>query len=254
MKVFAVLGFLAFFVASLAVGVRLILLWKRTRQWPELLIGIGVLGIGPVGFGSMMVGMALLGSSAPPLAAQCAFAFGSLSACCGVVAQSVFAWRVYHPDSRVLLAGIVAIGLALAISLGLRGLQSGFVPSALPDTSTLAQSALQVGCLLWASCEALRYWRLMKKRERIGMADPVVGNRFLLWGIAAGAAGVGSGVGTVASLVLAVPSLQIPWVVFSSSLHGLTAAVAMSLAFMPPAGYLRWVRSQGAARSVVSAL
>ena len=35
-------GFLAFFVASLVVGIRLLLLWSRTRELPELLIGIGI--------------------------------------------------------------------------------------------------------------------------------------------------------------------------------------------------------------------
>ena len=36
-------GFLAFFVVALVVGVRLVHLWWRTRQLPELLIGLGVL-------------------------------------------------------------------------------------------------------------------------------------------------------------------------------------------------------------------
>ena len=42
MESFVWVGFVAFFVASLSVGVRLVLLWGRTRQLPELLIGIGV--------------------------------------------------------------------------------------------------------------------------------------------------------------------------------------------------------------------
>ena len=80
METFALLGFLTFFVASLAVGVRLVLLWRRTRQLPELLIGIGVLGIGPVGFGSMMVGVALLERAHAPALAGLAFGVGSVSA------------------------------------------------------------------------------------------------------------------------------------------------------------------------------
>jgi hypothetical protein len=48
---FVWVGFAAFFVASLTAGVRLVMLWRRTRELPELLIGIGVLGIGPVGYG-----------------------------------------------------------------------------------------------------------------------------------------------------------------------------------------------------------
>ena len=44
-------GFIAFFVVALVVGVRVLMLARRTRELPELLMGIGVLGIGPVGFG-----------------------------------------------------------------------------------------------------------------------------------------------------------------------------------------------------------
>ena len=54
----------------------------------------------------------------------------------------------------------------------------------------------QIGVLLWGSLEALSYWRRMQKRTAIGLADPAVTNRFLLWGIGAGAAGVGSLIGT----------------------------------------------------------
>ena len=50
------IGFGSFLLASLVVGVRLILLSHRTRQLPELLIGVGVLGIGPLGFGLSMIG------------------------------------------------------------------------------------------------------------------------------------------------------------------------------------------------------
>ena len=64
---FVGVGFLAFFIASSVVGVRLLLLWRRTRELPELLIGLGVLGIGPVGFGFITVGE-LCVAGAPGLA------------------------------------------------------------------------------------------------------------------------------------------------------------------------------------------
>ena len=96
--------------------------------------------------------------------------------------------------------------------------------------------------LLWGSAEALVYWRRMERRSQIGLADPAVTNRFLLWGIGAGAAGIGSAVGLSASIVMGQANVEIPWVIMSSSMHGLVAAIALSLAFVPPASYLRWVR------------
>jgi hypothetical protein len=67
MESFVWIGFVAFFIASLVVGIRLVALWVRDRNPHALLIGLGVLGIGPVGFGLATVAT-LLQSSRPGLA------------------------------------------------------------------------------------------------------------------------------------------------------------------------------------------
>ena len=77
-------GFIAFFLVSLTVGVRLLLLWRRTRQLPELLIGIGVLGIGPVGFGLQMAGAVRMQAGHDP---ELLFLLGYFAAGCGVIAS-----------------------------------------------------------------------------------------------------------------------------------------------------------------------
>jgi hypothetical protein len=233
-------GFLAFFIASLVVGVRLVLLWRRTRELPELLIGIGVLGIGPIGFSFLLIGSLALKSGNAE--AWIAFALGQLAVFVGVLAKSIFNWRVYHPKSSV-ARGVVALMALILVGLYIQlGWTRGFVLEATPGIESAIQSLLQTSALLWGAAESIRYWRLMRKRGRLGLADPVVTNRFLLWGIGAGAAGLGVAVGAVASHVLATPSLQIPWVIASSSAHGMVAAIAMSLAFVPPNAYLRWLR------------
>jgi hypothetical protein len=109
------------------------------------------------------------------------------------------------------------------------------------DFAYYGGSALMIGALLWGSFEALRYWGMMRRRVRIGLADPVVANRFLLWGIGAFAAGFGSLVGNVVQITTGVPSTEIPWVLASSSAHGFVAAVAMWLAFVPPVAYKRFI-------------
>jgi hypothetical protein len=70
-----------------------------------------------------------------------------------------------------------------------------------------------------------------------------------MWGIGAGAAGWGSFVGSAAQAVTGIPSLAMPWVTVSSSLHGLVAAVALSLAFMPPESYRRFIAARAQTRS-----
>ena len=81
------IGFLAFFVVSFVVGVRLLLLWRQTRQLPELLIGTGVLGIGPVGFGALMVGSAL--AAKQPTLSLVLIALGSATVYVGVSEAAV---------------------------------------------------------------------------------------------------------------------------------------------------------------------
>jgi hypothetical protein len=129
------------------------------------------------------------------------------------------------------------------------GIQTGFASINTVDAPYLGRTLITIACLFWGSVEALRYWRLMSRRTRLGLADPVVTNRFLLWGLGAGAAGVGTTVGIVAQWWTGLPPLEIPLVMLSSSLHGSVAAVAMWFAFLPPAAYLRRLTERSARQS-----
>lgn len=234
-------GFIAFFFVALAVGVRLIALWTRTRELPELLIGIGVLGIGPVGFGAVVAAGSLWETR--PALAEALSVVGVLAVMSGVFAKCVFNWRVYHPRSG-LVKGIVAlVGLTLAALFGYRLVAAGFGPRNPSNPEQLAQSGVQAACLLWGAAEAFRYWVMMRRRTRVGLADPVVANRFLCWGIGAGAAGLGTAIGTVASVITGAASMEMPWVVASSSAHGFVAAVAIFFAFLPPGWYVETLRA-----------
>jgi hypothetical protein len=237
-------GFLAFFVAALVVGVRLVLLARRTRRLPELCIGVGVLGIGPVGFGFYVFAQQL-GVTSPLHTVLTAT--GMLAVAAGVCCKFVFNWRVYNPSNRSLRMLVVAVVLAHVVTFAYQGLGPGFAAYNELTWSYYLRILLQIGALLWGSAEALRYWGVMRRRTRVGLADPVVTNRFLLWGIGAGAAGVGSLIGTAAQIVLSAPSYEVPWVLASSSAHGLVAALAMWLAFLPPAAWTRLIQRRAAA-------
>ena len=244
---FVWVGFAAFFVASLTAGLRLVMLWWRTRELPELLIGIGVLCIGPVGFG--LTTMAQLSRANSPELARWILGVALLATCMGAFAKCVFNWRVYHPRQPLVRWIVCAAGLLLAGCYATEFFTSGFRNQYLQSPANLGRSALLVGCLLWGSAEALVYWRKMRRRLRLGLADPVVTNRFFLWGIGAGAAGLGTAIGTIAQLITGLPPLQTPWITLSSSLHGLTAAVALWLAFVPNQAYLQFVEARARKRA-----
>ncbi len=235
-------GFIAFFVVALVVGVRVLLLARRTRELPELLMGIGVLGIGPVGFGLMVFARQFETTRPAVYTAMLAVALFAVS--CGAFAKFVFNWRVYHPDSQVARAIALLAGIGLFGSLVYAGLYHGFQAPDPLEPSSLFRSSLQIGCLLWGATESFAYWTKMRLRVRLGLADPVVSNRFLMWAIGAFAAGWGTAVGLVGQLVSGATTTDGGWVMVSSSLHGLVAAIAIALAFIPPAFYVRYIRSR----------
>jgi hypothetical protein len=227
------IGFGAFFVVALLVGVRLLLLWRETRQLPELLIGIGVLGIGPVGFAVTVLSQLLAASS--PVASTLCYALAQLAVSAGALAKLVFTWQVYHPHSRVARAAVLGGGLTLLgayVEMAWRGF-----PIEAPGLRHLPL----VAALLWGAVEALRYRERMRRRARLGLGDPVLENRFLVWGVGAAAAGIGSVFSMVAGLLDGVDALVDPGLLLLLSLHGLVAALCMWLAFLPPQVYLRYV-------------
>jgi hypothetical protein len=83
----------------------------------------------------------------------------------------------------------------------------------------------------WSVFESLHCCALMRRRARIGLADPMVARRFLLWGVAGGAA-LGIYLASMWSRV-AEPEMMGPWTVALTSVLGLVAAVGISLAFFP---------------------
>ena len=98
--------------------------------------------------------------------------------------------------------------------------------------------------------ECVRYGRQLDKRAEVGIAcDPVVRNRFRLWAAWTGALGISSwpivAFRIYAQSLLAqglVPREEMPWVIPAAALIMGTAliivAVALWLAFFPPASYV----------------
>ena len=239
------IGFVVFFLAASVVGFGLVAVGWRTRQLPELLIASGVLGIGTFGFAFTV--FALLVQSAHPDWSRLLWAIAFLAMSVGGVTTYVFTWVVFRRRSRLALALVVTTSAIFALGWIAELFTTGFVfdPDYSDNAAMQVTSWALIGALGWAAIESLHYWRLMRRRAALGMGDPVVSNRFLLWGLGIGAAGWGSLVAIMVPLVANVtatdPNLQL-----SSSLHGLVAAVAMWLAFLPPQRYLRWVGARPA--------
>jgi small-conductance mechanosensitive channel len=96
----------------------------------------------------------------------------------------------------------------------------------------------------WASYETLRQYGLARRRVRIGLSEPLVANRFLLWGI-----------GTLAALGIWLHSLwrelaqrsEVTEFYLVVTVLGSTCALSIWLAFFPPRAYRQWFETSAPA-------
>lgn len=236
MEILGLAGIVAFAGTSLIVGLRLVWLWRSTRQFPELAIGASFLLSGFVGLALSLTSTHATGL-APGLRMGLRLASVFLSNC-GYALMAAFVWRVFRQDSAVgrLGFGLALLGLAGGFALQLVQAQPGG-PSALRPGFWLN---LAVTSLLyaWVACESLAYWWRLRKRVRIGLASALVANRFLLWGIATGAVfflWIHMAVSLASSETMSLSGGQ--YLVIA--LLGFVCAGACWTAFLPPGFYRR---------------
>lgn len=181
MAVAALVGLSAFALASLFVGARLLVLSFRTQRLPERLIGLSLFSAG--GIGTVLVLLAdIVGGSRATLQNVAAIAIHL-----GVAALGIFTWRVFRPTfaGATLVATCVALLVLSRLADAVSGHYFGVDRS---DLSIAADYTARIVLYAWATFESLRHYALARRRVRIGLVEPLVANRFLLWGIGTGAA------------------------------------------------------------------
>jgi hypothetical protein len=231
------IGFGAFLAVSAGVGIRLLLLARRTRELPELAIGLNFVLAGALGYALLLAAESL--RLLPQPQAGWASLLGVTAISVGAVAIGVFSRRVFRPGGAA-----ATLGLALLIAWLALGVYGSWVlhvqGSAQGAGGWLGRWAPNLGMVAayaWSSYEPLRYHVLLRRRLRIGIGDPLIANRLLLWGIGTGAVTAVTAIHLVAQLR---GHNELPHsLVGPVSLLVLCAAVAEWLAFFPPAAYRR---------------
>jgi hypothetical protein len=232
MELVGLVGFSVFTLACWAVGIRLLWLGSQTRQIPELAIGGSFVFAGGISCVlSLLVDAGRAAGSASVagmLAAQnAALAFG-------VGLLAVFVWRTFRPTEPwgVALFGASILGLLVG-HLG-KELSVGFSVRE-PGAYDWIGMVARIVVYGWAAGEALREHLAARRRCAIGLADPLVANRFLLWGIGIAAVlviwlhnaySMATG-GDPRTAFLLIAGL------------GMLCAASLWLAFFPPAFYRR---------------
>ena len=246
-------------VLSLVVGLRL-LAKARRGGWPapELSLAIhflvsAFLATPPqiVVYGGMSD--ARLAVSEPVSRALLAFAV--LAMAIGSAAIYVFTWKTFRPEHGWARA-IVAAGCAcLALGYAIEALREGFAPVMFAGLGHWIGWAGRTGAMFGVAFESCRYWLMLRRRLRLGLADPVVTNRFLLWTIWA----VGSTLNYVADLA----SRSLYWLIYGTiqpvpeylavmvgptiivtMVLGVISAVTLFLTFFPSPAYRRWIETR----------
>ena len=220
------------------IGIRLVLLSRRNQARPELYVGLSVIFGGVLG-ASLEAGAIAVLRQTPGASIGASLVAGKLFGLVGLLMQGLFIRMVFRPDARW-ATGLVAAILLLPITALLGFLSSGTFSSGVISPGWFGVELVgRLAGSVWMVFEAVRYHGLMKKRLALGLADPVVTNRFALWAWA--------GVCSIAMLLTSVPpaflgpsekALLIPDLLLFS-VCGIASSLFYGLAFFPPVAYRR---------------
>lgn len=186
---FQALGMLVSAAVTLVIGVRLLRLARRTGELPEVLIGLAFTlqgGLTSACFLTLRLtgGGASLGAAALPVGL-----LAWLSMAVGALCVGRFTWCVFRtgPLGAALFALCLVPALASLVGIALfeREVLLGGPPGA--SAWWRLGIAARIAIYGWVSVEAWSYFGKMRRRRALGLADPLLTNRFALWGATAGA-------------------------------------------------------------------
>lgn len=253
-EIFQGIGGSIYMIVGTLVGLRLLVRGARGRLLPESLLGLSFVLAGTVGaplevMGDVLAQQAKEGRSAFALDAVGwagpLLSVGKAITIAGLSAYVVFVWRVFRSDA----------GWAVALAAALIGIQVvawlGFWHAGAFRSGENAgpwfwlELGARVAAPSWAIAEFSGYHERMRKRMRIGLADPLLVDRFRLWALAA-ACGLVMMCSSLPPKFLArdhwVLLSGLPVLVFAAS--GVVSSAAYWIACFPPTWYARRVRAQ----------
>jgi hypothetical protein len=223
--------------ALVTLGGRVLAQAMKRGALPDRLIG---LFFTPLGLGVPPALLAPQAAFVPPEWAAPAMAVGHLLLSLAFGSLYGFAWVCFGHRSawrKALALTSCAVLLLLWIALGVA---RHFEP---PGGAIIRITALvRFGALVWAFGESFSYYIQMRKRLKLGLIDPAVANRFLLWSgwtgsLLAALMIVIAARFLIPTLDLSVPTLVTRSLLLSLCTLGSSASVCLAMAFFPPRWY-----------------
>lgn len=242
----AMLPMITFGLVSTSVAVKLLLLARRTRQLPELAISLSILLLGTVGIPLTMVGR--MPGNFGTVRGTLLFAGGMLVVCIGLEMSYVFCWYVFRRQNKWARRAVILSSVAFLAVWGTM-VTSGIGSADIQTAQThirpyaIAIIVLQIFGFVWSSAESFRYWGMQKRRLRLGLANPVVVERFLWWALSNLATAL-LGATLIVSLLSGKMVMRDPFSLFVLNVTGTVLCFTWGLSFFPPKFYVRWVEAR----------
>jgi hypothetical protein len=254
LEVYGSLGIVAgiaqtiYLVAAFVLSGHLLLRAHRSRGLPQLLLGLHLLLA--MGFGYLLcsTGVAIAELSETPRGELVAPLVGAgyAATILGLMAALVFNHRVFRPDRRWPLALVCLASAAMWAGWAGYGLSGGFATARFEGGWLWLMLGGMLATNGWVGIEPLLYHAQLRKRMRLGLAEPLVADRFLLWGSGSLARAAMILLGPFGELMLgamgeAAEVRVAAAVLCGASALGLFTSVAYWLTFCPTQAYQDWV-------------
>jgi hypothetical protein len=244
---------------SAVVGVRLVRRGHRDGGGPLLFLGLYFLLYSALATSlsvATYMGWSSVELRLPDLAARALNAGFFLASTVGLSFLLLFTQHTFRPDSPAARSAVWGGAMLMGVAAAALGASEGFEVRVLPGPAYWVHFAARIACWVWVAWESLAFFAIQRRRLAIGLADPVVTNRFLLWGVWATVLSVLAFADPVARLWYIhlagtttqwIPEIGRPIIEATVPIAcGLNAAavVLMVLTFFPTAGYRRWLESR----------
>jgi len=249
-------------ILSLVVGIRLLLRARQVWPLPELSLGVYFLMSAVIGtIPQLIVYSSLTDPSLamPDATARVMLCIAVFTMAVGASSVYVFTWKVFRPDAWWAKGIAIAGGSTLAVGFVWEAVAEGFAPVVFAGPGHWLGWAARTVAMLGVTWESGRYYWMLRRRMRLGLADPVVTNQFLLWSLWAASSTVNYLAdlvtravyvwlsGTTTELIPEILAQVVPVTLAVTNVLGAISAATLFLTFFPSERYRRWLESRASA-------
>jgi hypothetical protein len=224
-------------LVCLIAGVRLIRLSCRSLKPPEFLLGLSF-SLWGLAYVCWQIPIATVDQ---PLTQPLFFA-GRVFTCAATIFFASFVWTGFRNDVR--WAKYLVIAIALGVFAGVAGSIAvgdweGIRP--LSNPWWWADWAAAFVALSWVGVEGFINYLNARRRVRLGLCDPLVCNRYLIWGITGIVWAVFYGMVALQNIEFETQAVWSIAMDRANSVADITGVALVWLIFFPPRFYQRWI-------------